>query len=409
MSNKKRILVAKFGGSNGRICFGKIVKDGSLHESRDITSGCNEAKTIIDILDKSEKFDISILTKMLDGDFIPDKYDLYNILEVGAGDVDVFFAEKQFDYMFVINGTINSFGGVEWTALPDIYLYHMLQRFPGKIFFCQCDLSIKLMCDPLYKFARKTWASNYSKDYCDLSSKEITMVTQANNLDACFKNVDGKINSYHFKRDNMRHFSFEKYPVIMPFAHVSRNDNPIYDLGYGGTIRQGRRIDKIAKYYFGYPDDISVYLYGKLDDPKVIEAGRELYGQDVKTPEFGSTCRFVDNGKILNQALATVVIGDKIFESTQTVQQRAWQAMCANVVTFIDEALDTKKTFFGYDDVLKRFMYVSNRDDVVKRIYALKSRPALRDYILAKQQEMLNFDVKSWANELASIITGDNA
>ena len=231
------------------------------------------------------------------------------------------------------------------------------------------------------------------------------MITQAKDLDAHLKEVN-KPKMYQFKREQLKHFSFEKYPVIMPFAHVDRNESPKYDLGYGGTLRGGRRIKKLVKYYFNYPESISVNLYGKLDDPKLLESARKHYGDSMRMPDLGTICNFVDNGKVLNQSLATIVIGDEIFERTQTVQQRAWQAICANVIAFVDEDLDKDKTFYGHDDVMKRFMYVANQDDVIKRIEGLRKKPELRDYILKKQQEMASFNVESWANELANDIIG---
>lgn len=405
MSEKKRILVAKFGGSNGRICFGKVSKDGTVKNSRDITSGCTEAKTIIDILERSGKFEIGVLTKILDKDWMPDKYEFYSTLELGHEDMDKFFAEKKFDYMLIVNGSINCFGGAEDAMIPDLCIYRMMHYFPRKIFYCQCDLAINLLFDVYDYISSKPWASKYKREEYDISNKDITMITQAKNLDAHLKEVN-KPKMYQFKREQLKHFSFEKYPVIMPFAHVDRNESPKYDLGYGGTLRGGRRIKKLVKYYFNYPESISVNLYGKLDDPKLLESARKCYGDSMRMPELGTICNFVDNGKVLNQSLATIVIGDEIFERTQTVQQRAWQAICANVIAFVDEALDKDKTFYGHDDVMKRFMYVANQDDVIKRIEGLRKKPELRDYILNKQQEMASFNVESWANELANDIMG---
>ena len=405
MSEKKRILVAKFGGSNGRICFGKVSKDGTVKNSRDITSGCTEAKTIIDILERSGKFEIGVLTKILDKDWMPDKYEFYSTLELGHEDMDKFFAEKRFDYMLIVNGSINCFGGAEDAMVPDLCIYRMMHYFPGKIFYCQCDLAINLLFDVYDYISSKPWASKYKREEYDISNKDIIMITQAKDLDAHLKEVN-KPKMYQFKREQLKHFSFEKYPVIMPFAHVDRNESPKYDLGYGGTLRGGRRIKKLVKYYFNYPESISVNLYGKLDDPKLLESARKHYGDSMRMPDLGTICNFVDNGKVLNQSLATIVIGDEIFERTQTVQQRAWQAICANVIAFVDEDLDKDKTFYGHDDVMKRFMYVANQDDVIKRIEGLRKKPELRDYILKKQQEMASFNVESWANELANDIIG---
>lgn len=406
MRSKKRVLVAKFGGSNGRICFGKVSKDGTVKRSRDITSGCTEAKTVIDILERSGKFEIGVLTKILDKDWLPDKYEFYSTLELGHEDMDKFFAEKKFDCMLVINGSINCFGGAEDAMVPDLCIYRMMHYFPGKIFYCQCDLALNLMLDVYDYISSKPWSSKYKREEYDISKKDITMITQANDLDAHLKEVN-KPKMYQFKRKQLKHFSFEKYPVIMPFAHVDVNPSPAYDLGYGGTLRGGRRIKKIVKYYFGYPASVSVHLYGKLDDPKLLEAAKKAHGDSVVMPDMGTICNFEDNGKVLNQALATVVIGDELFERTQTVQQRAWQAMCANVIALIDIDLDRDKKLFGTDDFMKRFMYVSSRDDVMKRLDGIKQRPEIRDIVLKRQQDMLKFNAESWANELASALTGD--
>lgn len=404
---RKRILIAKFGGSNGRICFGKKSKDGSLKPSRDITSGCTEAKTIIDILERSEKFEIGVLTKILDGDYIPNKYEFYNTLELGHENMDHFFNDHPFDYMLVINGSINAFGGAEDSMIPDLCIYRMMHYFKGKIFFCQCDLAINFMYDIYEYISSKSWASKYNKDEYSLDGKDITMITQANDIVAHMSNII-KPKNYPFSIENVKNFSFEKYPVIMPFAHVKINETPEYDLGYGGTLRGGRRMKKIVKYYFNYSDsdNIKIHLYGKLNDPKLLSLAEKTYGTNINMPEFSGTCNFIDNGKVLNKSLATVVIGDEIFERTSTVQQRAYQAMCANVITFIDNDLDKAHNIYGHDEFLNNFMYVLNKEDVVKRINDLKSNPELRKTILYKQHCIINFNINEWVNDLASIIIG---
>ena len=74
------------------------------------------------------------------------------------------------------------------------------------------------------------------------------------------------------------------------------------------------------------------------------------------------------------------------------------------MVAFVDEALDKEKSFYGHDDFMKRFMYVSSKEDVVKRINGLKARPEIRDIVLKKQQEMASFSIEQWANDLADMI-----
>ena len=401
---KKRLAVMKLGGSNGRICFGKIAKDGSLKPSRDITSGCSEAKIIIEMIERTGKFDITVVTKVLDGDYLPDKYKFLNVLELAKVDMKQFMNENHFDYIVVINGSINCFGGAEDAMIPDLCIYRMIRYCTGKVIYCQCDLGIQMMNDVFEYISGKPWSVKYNKEDYDLSEKDnIYMLTQAYDIDAHMKNIL-KPKNYQFKRDHVDHFSFEKYPCIMPYTFVKKNDRPEFDLGYGGTLRGGKRIKKLAYWYFNHPG-IKVNLYGKLEDDKLINEAKKQHGDACIMPSFDGICNFVDNGKVLNRALATIVIGDAIFEKTKTVQQRAYQAMRANVVTFIDEDLDVDHRIYGTGTKFADFMYVKDHDCIGKRIQVLKSTPGLVDNILEEQNKIVNFNVDDWIGEFGKKVT----
>ena len=78
-----KLAVCKIGG---RISFGKVSKDGSVSNARDTSRGNGEAKAIIDIANKSGKFDITILTKTTSKDYFPPEYkfvDIVKLLEEG--------------------------------------------------------------------------------------------------------------------------------------------------------------------------------------------------------------------------------------------------------------------------------------------------------------------------------------
>lgn len=404
-SGKLKLAVMKLGGSNGRICFGKIAKDGSLKPSRDITSGCSEAKTIIEMLERTGKFDITVVTKVLDGDYLPEKYKFLNVLELAKLDMKKFMNNSKFDYVVVINGSINCFGGAEDAMIPDLCIYRMIRYCSGRVIYCQCDLGIQMMNDIFEYISGKPWSSKYNKEDYDLSGKDnIFMLTQAYDIDAHMKNIL-KPKNYPFKRDHVIHFSFEKYPCIMPYTFVEKNDAPEFDLGYGGTLRGGKRVKKLAYWYFNHPS-LSINLYGKLEDDKLMAEAKKVHGDECSMPKFDGICNFVDNGKVLNRALATIVIGDAIFEKTKTVQQRAYQAMRANVITFIDEQLDVDCRIYGAGSKFSDFMYVRSHDDVEKRIQALKSTPGLRDKILDAQNKIVNFNVDDWIKELGEKVIG---
>lgn len=393
----------KIGGSNGRICFGKIAKDGSMKPSRDITSGCSEAKTIIEMVEKTGLFDITVVTKVLDGDYLPDKYKFLNVLELANLDMKQYLEQNPFDVILVINGSINCFGGVEEAMIPDLCIYRMMRYCTGKVIYCQCDLAINMMNDVYEYISGKEWSSKYKREDYDLSGKDnIYMMTQAYDIDAHMHNII-KPKNYPFKRDHVVHFSFEKYPCIMPYTLVEKNPNPKFDLGYGGTLRGGKRVKKLAKWYFNHKG-LKVNLYGKVEDDKLVKEAIKQHGEGCIMPEFSGICNFMDNGKVLNNSLATIVIGDQVFEKTKTVQQRAYQAMRAHVITFIDEELDSTHRIYGDGSLFSKFMYVKSHDDIEPRIKKLKETPELVDKILAFQDTIINFDQDEWIREFGEKI-----
>jgi hypothetical protein len=78
-----KLAVCKIGG---RISFGKVDKDCNISNARDTSGGNGEAKAMIDIANKSGKFDITVLTKTTSKDYFPPIYkfvDIVKLLEEG--------------------------------------------------------------------------------------------------------------------------------------------------------------------------------------------------------------------------------------------------------------------------------------------------------------------------------------
>lgn len=394
-----KLAVCKIGG---RISFGKVDKTGNVLNARDTSGGNGEAKAIIDIAKKSGKFDITILTKTTSKDYFLDGYkfvDIVNLLQ--EGNIESFVEENNFDALLLINGSINCFGGAEQSILSDLAIYKIMHFFKNKIVFCSCDICIPFVSDIWKTIASKEWSSKYKKEDFDLSKKTFYMLTQARDLDALHKILDSKKGNV-FQRDNIENFSFEKFPCENAIQHVSINSTPTYDLIYGGTLRAGRRIKKIVNWYYNHPS-LNIELFGNMDQEKIDAVARKQYGVFHK-PKFADPVNYLDNSKKINQALATIVIGDDMYEETSTVQQRAYEAMCANVVTFIDEKLDKFHNVYGFNPGLEKFLYLQNPSQIEKRIEMLKKIPNLREKILALQKKIVDFNRQEWYADFAEKI-----
>lgn len=298
----------------------------------------------------------------------------------------------------MINGSINCFGGAEQSIMSDMAIYQLMHFFNKKIVFCSCDICIPFVADIWKTIAPKDWSSKYRQEDFDLSNKTFYMLTQARDLDALHRILDSKKGNV-FRRENIENFSFEKFPCENSIQHVGINANPIYDLLYGGTLRAGRRIKKIVNWYYNHPG-LNIELFGNMDQEKIDAVAKKQYGVFHK-PRFANPVNYLENSRRMNQALATIVIGDDMYEDTSTVQQRAYEAMCANVVAFIDEKLDRQHNVYGFNPGLEKFLYLQNPSQIEKRIQMLKQTPQLREKILALQQQIVNFDRQEWYNDFA--------
>lgn len=392
-----KMAICKIGG---RISFGKVDRNGNFSNAKDSSGGNGEAKAIIDIAKKSGAFDITILTRLAKNDYIPEDYKFVDIVKTyNEGHLQSFLDEQDFDAILVINGSINAFGGEEKCMYPDIVLYKMFKAFKKKIVFCACDICIPFNPKIWTRIHLKKWAYKYTAEEFDLTGKTFYMLTQARDLDA-FYDVIGLRKTNVFKKENIQNFSFEKFPCENPIHHVPVNQNPQYDLLYGGTLRAGRRIKKILDWYYNHPT-LNIELFGNMDQEKIAEVAKEEGIEIQHKPRFGEPVNYLDNSKKMNQALATVIIGDKLYETTSTVQQRAYEAMCANVVTFIDEDLDKPHNVYGFNSGLEKFLYLKKPDQLEKRIQMLKDVPGLRQKILELQQKIISFDRTEWYNDFA--------
>lgn len=104
----------------------------------------------------------------------------------------------------------------------------------------------------------------------------------------------------------------------------------------------------------------------------------------------------------MNQAIATVIIGDKIYKKQSDLAQRIYESILSNVVTLIDSSYDFEKRTFK-DSLLRDFCYVSSAGDVISRLEKLKDN-AFRKKIVDLQIEDTKIDINLYCRGLYEIL-----
>jgi hypothetical protein len=211
----------------------------------------------------------------------------------------------------VINGNLNIYGGAD---NPEAILpWKIINQFQGKVFYLMCDpeLPLKQIWGAIDPVKRPTWTSNYKEEDYVITREDIICVSQAPNLDVVMEEV---LKKPGIKMGKVVQFSFEKFPCRRP-NQPPFNSQPTYALSYGGTMRNGRREKKMVKYYFGYPDNVKIEMFGKikLEDfkPKLVDG--------LRPPEFYGYAKYDEMLTRLNGSVAHVVIGDPLYERPELI------------------------------------------------------------------------------------------
>jgi len=344
----------------------------------DKTGGLGEAKAICELLAKHRK--LYIYTKINNKDNLNPKHNI-NIWDINT----VHDSLDDHDILIIFNGHVNFYGGAE--NPEQIKIYELINKFKGKIFYILIDpnLYLKQIWNSVEK---KEWGSKYSKEDIFITRNDINIITSIYNREAgVMLWSKGKI---PFKTYN--YFSFEKYPMI--FAMLQPTSNLKYDILYMGTFRNGKRQDKMIKYYFGHKYINSIFI-GKTKLKDFTKKYSELI------PEFLPPVQFKDIGTEVNQSIAHVCIGDKFYEGN-ILTPRIYECINFNTICFIDSDLDKNRYIFGDND----YFYVSSREEVEEKVLELKNNIDFRLEMLQKQRELINFDIDNYSQRLYNILIG---
>ena len=371
-----KIAVIKLGA---RISFGSLGTSG----------GTGEAVSICKMLQIGGA-DVHIYTKcLLNKDIFPDEFSFHQILEEFK-----MINDEKFDALIVINGSVQFYGGAE--DAPQIANYHIINNFKGPVFYNYCDpsLTLKQLWPAIEK---KEWGNKYQKSDIEITRSDIIYLSQPYDTQKVMDEVlTGK---NEIKPAKVVHFPFEQFPCLHP--QMPYNENPSVDLSYGGTMRGGKREKKMVKYYFDYPSDISVEMFGKITKedfkPKNID--------NITTfPEFTGPVNYGDMHRKMNEAMAHVVIGDDLYYKIDDIAQRAAESVWSMNVTFFDFDSDPTRRFFNNDPVLTEFLYVKDREEVVDRLRVLKTNLEFRKEIIERQLNALNFDANRFCRDFVNLI-----
>lgn len=396
-----------------------VIKLGSRisFNANDTSGGNGEARSIIKMLHEGGA-EVHIFTKILKKDNLVPEYHWHDLTKILNSSLESRYGRlfsglpssytqlqrsgqpfnPSFDALVVLNGNVNFFGGAE--DPEQLLNYAAINNFGGPVYYILCDpeLTLKQVWPSVEK---KEWASNWSDSLLNITRNDITFVSQPHDVEK----VLAELGNNEVKPAKIVHYPFEKFPCLnVPLAF---NENPKVDLSYGGTMRGGKRIAKMLKFYFDHPSDISVEMFGKIDEEDFLK--HKKYGPQatkLTKPKFTGPVRYDEMLPKMNEAMAHCVIGDPWYEEINDMAQRCYESIWSSVVTFIDHDLDKLRRVYGADKELSDFLYVKTREELSEKIQLLKTDVETRREIVQAQFLAVGFDPKKYCESFVNLIKG---
>ena len=372
MSNTK-VAVLKLGA---RLTFGNKIGT---------SGGSGEAISLVNMLVKSG-VQVHCYTKVLASDSIPTEPNLhvFNIETMYAN-----IENHQYDAVIVVNGSVNFFGGVEDAS--QILNYKIINNFKGPVVYLYCDPNLPLK-QIWFSIEKKPWASNWKKEDIEIT-RNIHVISQSYNLE---KNK-AIFESNGYKVASIKHYPFQLFPMMRNKAIEPLFGRSV-DISYGGTFRSGRREKKLIEFYFGYPDNISVEVFGKI---KLGDFNSKKIA-NLASPKFTGAIDYSKMIEKMGDAKYHIAIGDNQYPDFEMISQRVYEAIMAGCLVFIDKEFDKNKRIFGNNTILSNFLYVSNRNDVIDRIKTLDDNTL--NTMRTLQHLTVGFDEQKYCEEFANMI-----
>lgn len=365
-----------------------------------------ETHAVINMLKADPTNVITVFTKILPRE-VP--VDTKRVKWLNMADAVDSVRSMNFDCCLVMNGNVNFFGGQDdfEGQLANMFIINRIK----------CPIAY-IMCDPALTFKQcwgsvngRSWASKYSVKDILVTRKDISYICQTFNTDYFSARVAKMKNDISGRR--YIPFAFEKV-VAFSTSYVKNGDVDVLplderevDLAYGGTMRDGTRAQKMIDFYWGYPKDLSVEMYGKITredfDSKKITSKKANYG-DLNPPEFGPSVSYNDILLKNQKTLAHVVIGDPIYYLGDVVPHRTYESLLAGTLTIIDSELDPNRRVYGDHKELSKWLYAPNREHVVKVLRKVKRDPKLFLDLVNAARRVTEFDHDEYCREFMSAV-----
>jgi hypothetical protein len=352
--------------------------------AKSLSAANGECRILAEVLNNAGA-DVHIITKILDKDASPGAFTFHNI-ENSYKKIN----DMGLDALLVVNGNVNFFGGAE--DRPALLNYEIINSFKGQIFyiFTDGDLYLKQV-----SIKGKEWANKYNEDNLNITRKDIKYISQPYNIES----VKTLIAKAGIEIADVIHYPIEQYGMLN--EPIAFNENPKYDLIYGGSHRGKKRIKKLAKYYFDHKDK-AIHLFGSIS-LEHFQSMKGVINDSMIAPTFGGSVDFTLFKATLNNSMAHLIIGDPWYEGN-IVTLRVYESINSSVVTFIDSSFDPTRRIFGKDERLSEFLYIKDRADLDKKLEMLKIDKEFRRRIVKRQFDAIEFDKDRYGIDFYHVI-----
>ena len=300
---------------------------------------------------KGNRHEFTICTKKTSNTVLPKS--------LGLADIRGVQHFNDYDCVLVFNGSINFFGGVCDDSL--LALYRALHKTNIPIIFVQTDGALYFQ-DLWPLIHKREWAKGlFPLDY-EVNPNNVYYLTQGRDVNKTIeflktaKNAIQPTNVYHFPWEQTILCSAEtdKVGLIKPSERI-------YDLGFGGYIRNSHKQRRIERYYDEV--DLKTLLFGNLRGIKL------QHTKVLPKVSFQSMVGYMSDCK------ASVIVGD-YFYNDHFHTLRMYENLLAGCAVLIDRQLDTRGDFYHgiphgemfYVDKpndVKNFLHNDNLDELV--------------------------------------------
>lgn len=280
------------------------------------------------------------------------------------------------DALVVWCGYIDFWGGAEAPYIMN--QYEIINKFKGKILYILTDIVVPpVQLWP--KIEGRPWGPKYKKEDIWIERQDITIASQAHNKEF----LEKLLKAYPHKE--VINLPLWKLPAL--YNNPKRfNQDPEFDLIYGGLNNRKKRYPKILKWFFESGAKTGLFGRDLLADKEFVKKLPEKFDAEyLAKVKFGQQVVNFTNFA----AKATVVIGDPDYEESQLIPNRFVEGILSSIVCFIDIDLDPDKKLIRNKE-LSDFLYVESVDQLNESLKLLKDNDYRKRIVDLQFEELGN-------------------